>query len=365
MSFGQTYTEKSILADAKKAENEKDYNQALNLYIRANLLNPKNSTTYYNMAWCQNELEKYEDVLVTAEKGLKISPTSMLYTEYGYALYMQKNYPKAIEKYKKALSLNEAEKGAIKGIADVYFSTKDYTTAEPYYKKCLELNKSIEVANYKLGYIMSEKGDYQKTIEYELAALKINNNYASAYNELGYAYSKLHKDSLALENYIKAYNIDPKDAIYSANIADMYYSINEFKDLDKALEFYKISLAIDNNNVLSNYRAGWILNDNKKYYEAKKYLNKVVEINPKYAEAWIELGWIEFANGNYTTAESNYLKAIQYNTKTELARYYLGQTYIKQYKKNAAQKMVDELKSLNSTYAQKLKDKMDDLKDKN
>ena len=357
-TYAQTETEKSALEKGKTAEDNQDYEMALKWYKKASALNPKNGTTYYDVAWCENELEKYSDAVKTAEAGAKISPTAKLYNEYGYALYMLERDAEAIEKYKKALALNPEEKGAVKGIADVYFTDKDYNSAEIYYKKCLDLNKDPKVANYKLGYIMNEREKYQKAVEYELAAIKIDEEYAVAYNELGYAYSQLNQKSTALDNYLKAYNLNPKSATYSANVADIYYAVSDLEDLDKAAEFYKKSLAIENKSAKTNYRLGWILNDKEKYSEAKPYLYKAVELDPKYADAWIELGWIDSSQENYSAAESDYLKALQYNAKSELARYYLGQVYIKQNKKSSAQKMIDELKSMDSKYTEKLKAKM-------
>ncbi len=358
ITYAQTETESSALEKAKTAEDNKDYEQALKWYQKANVLNPKNATTYYDLAWTQNELEKYEDVTKTAQAGIRVSPSATLYSEYGYALYMLNKNTEAIDKYKKALMLNAEEKSAVKGIADVYFANKDYSIAETYYKKCLDLKKEPMLANYKLGYIMNEGEKYQKAIEYELAAIKLDDEYAASYNELGYAYSSLGQKSVALDNYIKAFNLNPESAIYAANIADIYYSTDDLKDLDKALEYFKKSLAIENISAPTNFKIGWILNERENYDEAKTYLYKAVEIDPKNSEAWIELGWIDFSNKNYAAAESDYLKALQYNSKSELGRYYLGQIYIKQGKTSNAQKMVDELKSMNSKYTDKLKAKM-------
>ncbi len=358
ITYAQTETEKSALEKGKTAEDNKDYEQALKWYKKALALNPQTGTTYYDVTWCQNELEQYEDAVKTAAVGVKNAPTAKLYSEYGYALYMLDRNTEAIEKYKKALALDAESKSANKGIADVYFSNKEYNTAEPYYKKCLELGKEPAVANYKLGYISNENEKYQKAVEYELAAIKLDEDYASAYNELGYAYSQLNRKSDGLDNYLKAYNLNNESAVYAANVADMYYGVKDLEDLDKALLYYKKSLAIENKSAKSNYKAGWILNEKEKYDEAKPYLYKAVELDPKYSEAWIELGWIEFSNGNNSAAESDYLKALQYNSKSELSRYYLGQIYIKQGKTSSAQKMVEELKNMDSKYTDKLKAKM-------
>ena len=351
-------TEKSALEKAKEAEEHADYEMALKWFKKANKLNPQNATTYYDITWCQNELGLYKDAVLTATEGAKIKSSVKLFNEHAFALYKLGKYKEAIEQYKSTLSITPEEPTAIKGIADSYFDNKEYNEAEVYYRKCLEIGKEPKVANYKIGYIMNENKKYQKAVDYELAAIKLDSEYAPAYNELGYAYSQLNKKSLALDNYIKASNLNPNHAIYLSNVGDMYYGDYDFKDLDKAMEYYKKSLAVENTNAITNYRIAWILNEKQKYEDAKRYLYKAVELKPQYSEAWIELGWIDYSQKNYSAAESDYLKALQFDTNSELARYYLGQVYIKQNKNSSAQKMIDELKSMNSGYAEKLKAKM-------
>ncbi len=358
LSKAQNNTDKAALENAKMAEDNKDYEEALKWFKKANQLNPKNATTYYDMAWCHNELNQYEEAIKNAIDGIKVSPSAKLYTEYGYALYKLEKYTEAIEKYKKAIALEADNTLAVKGIADASFSNKDYATAEVYYKKCLALNKSVKEANYKLGYIMNENKKYQNAVEYELKAIALDKEYAEAYNELGYAYSQQNLKSAALDNYIKAANLKPDNATYATNVADLYYGIKELKNLDKAAEYYKKSLDINDNNAISNFRLGWIYNEKEQYADAKRYLNKAVQLDSKYAEAWVELGWVEYAGNNYTAAESDYQKAILYDSKTELGRYYLGLLYIKQGKNSSARKMVDELKALKSVYAEKLNAKL-------
>ena len=358
MALAQTETEKSAIEKAKSFEDKEDYGSALKWYQKANKLNPKNGVIYYDIAWCQNELELYDDVVETATKGVSVSPSGKLYNEYGYALYKLKNYPQAIEKYKKALVLNPQESNAVKGLADSYFSNKDYDNALIYYKKCLEIGKEQKLANYKISWIMNDQKNYQKAVEYASAAIGIDDKYAEAYNELGYAYSQLDKKDLALENYKNAVEQDSVNATYNFNVADIYYAEGPLNDYDKAIDYYKKGIESDQKNAISYYRLGWILNDKEKYEEAQPYLYKAVEIDPKYSVAWLELGWIDFSNEKYSAAESKFIKAIQFDSKSELGRYYLGQVYIKQDKNSNAQKMVDELKGMSSKYADKLKAKM-------
>lgn len=358
IAYAQTETEQSALKKGKDFELDDDLESALKWYLKANKLNPKNGTTYYDIAWCQNELGKHEDVLNTAEKGIAVSPSSKLYSEYGYALFKLDQYDRSIEKYKKALALDPEDNGTIKGIADAFYSSKDYDNALVYYKKTLTIDKNNKIANYKIAWIMNDHKNYQKAVEYSLAAILLDDKYAEAYNELGYAYSQLKQKDLALENYQKARDLKPENSTYNFNVADVYYTEGPQKDYDKAIIYYKKGIETEKDNAVSNYRLGWILNEKERYEEAQPYLYKAVEADPKYSSAWLELGWIDFSQKNYSAAESKFIKAIQYDSKTELARYYLGQVYIMQEKPDNARKMVQELKGMNSDYADKLKAKL-------
>ena len=64
---------------------------------------------------------------------------------------------------------------------------------------------------------------------------------------------------------------------------------------------------------------------------------------------------------NSAAALENFNKALSINPKNENARYYSGLVYISQNNKAMAQKMVDELKTLNSKNADALQEKVNKL----
>jgi tetratricopeptide (TPR) repeat protein len=291
-------TEALALEKAKSYEDKNDIEEALYWYKQALNLNSNNTKTYYDVAYCQNELGQYENAIRTAEKGIQISPTSKLHGEYGYACYKLKRNDAAIVQYKKALALDVSDPDAVKGIADVYYAIPDYDNASIYYKKLLDLGNNEYYANYKLAYIMNDQKNYQKAVEYAQASIRANESYADAYNELGYAYSMLGQKSIALDNYKKASELAPENSNYNFNTADLYYNKGELNDYEQALAYYKRGLKSNVSDVESNYRVGWILNEKQQYEEAKKYLEKAVETDPSYHTAWLELGYTTCIRNN-------------------------------------------------------------------
>ena len=186
--------------------------------------------------------------------------------------------------------------------------------------------------------------------------MKREDDYAEAYNEMGYAYDMLGQNEEAIDNYLKAFNLNSQNEIYAANIASLYFNGKGLVNLDKSLAYYQKSLTIRDKNELSNYRVGWILNEKEKYEDALKYLQRAVEIYPEFTAAWIDLGWANLQLKNYKVAENNLQKALKFDKSSDLAVYYLGQLFLEINKKEKAKKMLEKLKSMQSEYYDKLKE---------
>ena len=348
--------ETSALKNAQEAEQNKDIETALKWYKVVSKLQPNNATYYYDIAWCNNELKQYEDAVKAARNGIRIMPSADLYKEEAYALLSLEKYEESIVVYKKALLLNKEDIESLKGIADAYYYLKDYINAEMYYLKNCALGNENATINYRLGYIKNETKKFEEAILYFRKVVKREDDYAEAYNEMGYAYDMLGQNEEAIDNYLKAFNLNSQNEIYAANIASLYFNGKGLVNLDKSLAYYQKSLTIRDRNELSNYRVGWILNEKEKYEEALKYLQRAVEIYPEFTAAWIDLGWANLQLKNYKVAENNLQKALKFDKSSDLAVYYLGQLFLEINKKEKAKKMLEKLKSMQSEYYDKLKE---------
>ena len=66
-------------------------------------------------------------------------------------------------------------------------------------------------------------GDYEKAIEAFNLVLENDNNNPNVLNNIGLCYSKLAKDDLASEYFIKTLSFNPKSVQTYINLADVYY----------------------------------------------------------------------------------------------------------------------------------------------
>src|SRR6185436_18594107 len=128
--------------------------------------------------------------------------------------------------------------------------------------------------------------------------------------------------------------------------------------MEKAKEWYGKTLAINSNERKANFGMGYCLNNQQKYYEAMPYLQKAIDNEKTYTAAYVELGYSQYMTNNFSSAITNFNKAMELNPANENSRYYATLLYLKQKNKAMAQKMVDELKSLNSKYVPDLQNKV-------
>ena len=121
-----------------------------------------------------------------------------------------------------------------------YLKLKEYDSSEFYLKKALVLNPNL-ISN--LGDVYFAKGDYKKAIHFYLKQVKISPNNSLTWMNLGLSYGTLKKYDQALENFLKADQLQPYDSQINFLIATVYQfkndELNYLKYYNKSLEYSK------------------------------------------------------------------------------------------------------------------------------
>jgi tetratricopeptide (TPR) repeat protein len=126
---------------------------------------------------------------------------------------------------------------------------QDYwNKAEELFKKCLSLNPEHRSAPYNLGLVFAQKNDWENALKYFEQAVQRNPQKPDMQFALAWAYEKLG-------------------------------------NMDKALDNYRQVLTKDPNHVRALTHSGAILYRLGKISEAKRYIEKAVEIDPNYPDA--------------------------------------------------------------------------------
>ena len=138
------------------------------------------------------------------------------------------------------------------------------------YKKALSLNSEyIEVYN-NIGVAYKEWGKPDIALKYLNEAIRLNPSYSEAYNNLGNAQKDLSQLDEAIDNYSKAIELNPSyvDAMCNKGI-----SLALQEKYEKSLELYQNAMAISPENIDIKYYISDVYFNLGEYIEAESFIN--------------------------------------------------------------------------------------------
>ncbi|HET9746108.1 MAG TPA: tetratricopeptide repeat protein [Chitinophagaceae bacterium] len=348
---------------ALKLKNEKKASEALAAFKEAVKLKSDYKEAIYEMGWCQNDTKDYVGAIASLTKARSLWPgTAKIHFELGYAFEKINSHDSAINNYNQCLQISDAYSSAYRQLGYIYYSKGEYETALKNFMKYQEFARSPITDYfywYRKGYIQNALKQYDSAKAALTKSLEFKTDYTNTYCELGFASKNLKQDEDAIAWYKKANELDPKSHVPYNGIGEVYR--DNKKDMNEAINWYKKTLAINPDERKANFGLGYCNNSLGNYATAAGYLQKAIQLEPAYTAAYVELGYSNYKLDNEAAALENFTKAVSLNPKNENARYYATLVYLKQSNKAMAQKMVDELKTLNSKYVTELQERVNSL----
>ena len=266
-----------IKEQANSKNDEKLYNQSIEKYETASILNPLDDATFNNWGNCITDLAK----LKKDEDLFKVS----------------------FEKYKTALSLNPklVESYDNWGIAifELFQINNDKTLIEQSiekYKKALEINPDYFASYYNWGTLIYHIANlnqdvnlFNESFELFKTAIKLNPKYSSAYCNWGLALKVLadiELDALLYESSIeklnKAIELKPNDSLYYELLGKTYkgYAIlkNDEKLFKDSFEKFKIASELNSNDFNIYYNWASSIFELYKIKKSKELFNQSIEL---------------------------------------------------------------------------------------
>ena len=162
----------------------------------------------------------------------------------------------------------------------------------------------------------------------------------------------LKRNDEALKNYKRANEMDLKNEVGIVGIANVYYT--NLKNYDSAMLYYEKATVLKKSDKTIYYKLGWCYNDKARYSDAVTALTQAVKIDPDYNLALQELGFAYYKLKMYSAGLIHLKRAIRNDPKSELGPYYAGLCYNGLGNKEELIHMRDQLKAMNSKYAEAL-----------
>ena len=243
-----------------------------------------------------------------------------------------------------AVNAQEVEKSfaELKNEGNAALTNKEYPKALELFEKALVKWGDQPVVDstmiYNMGYCALSSKNYEKAVKYfdqviAMNAMKINAMFGKAD-----ALKAMNNNAESLKTLELAYTLAPTDVKVTSKLTTAYTSEGNSaiknKEFPKALEFYEKALAkIGDKPIVDTsmiYNMGYCAMSSKNYEKAHKYFDQVIDMNYKKVSAMVNKADIYRLTKNneesLKTLEAAYaIKADDPKVLSKLASYYVGE----------------------------------------
>ena len=202
-------------------------------------------------------------------------------------------------------------------LASTYSQQMDFETSFKYINKALRIDKHyrdayvLKGSNYLfLGNPSLAKSSYETAVQQDP-------KFFEAYLMLGSLYHR-ENDSICLEYYKTAVSLQPKNPEVLFSLA---YGYQVFNKPSKALPLYRKMIQIDTSYYQALNQIGVIKQYNYNQTDSAIYYYKsALRSEPRFVQAWHNLGTCYEEQGDITRALQSYAKALKYDPEFTLSR---------------------------------------------
>ncbi len=243
---------------------------------------------------------KMDEAAVYYERALDQMPENLALRIQLVLLHAQKSNFAKIEKLLELFKDDAAAPLEAKlWLGIIHENRKEWAKALQYYQQAYEENKSGELL-IRIASIHSHLSDGKSAAATLRLLVKSNPDNAQFHYFLGLAYMDLKEFSKAAKTFKKSIAVksDSSQAYFQLGVA--LDSMKKWKDAEPN---FKEAIRLDRNNASANNYLGYSLVDrNIRLDEARKYIERALEIdqdNPAYLDS---LGWLNFHEGRIDDA---------------------------------------------------------------
>ena len=238
-----------------------------------------------------------------------------------------KNFTKAVEQFKRVLSLEKNNTEALLHIGFIYKSCKEYVKSFKCFNRIIENEPRNPHAYYGLGKLYQSMNDKdEEAFENYNKCIEIDPNYLKALVQLGVLFLKHKNYNKSLEVLERVYMLDKNIPLCLTCLGNIYM---EKKEYEKAEEYLIKSIKLDKKNIATNSALADVYFAREKYDEAiQKYLI-TIKLGGKLPEIYLNLGHCYYIKDKYENSINNYISALRLvkNTRHDYY-YYLGNALV-------------------------------------
>lgn len=254
------------------------------------------------------------------------------YAMYGDVLFQEQKYSEALQAYKSALKLNNQVYEVWEQVIRIEVSGDNFQQAIIDGEAALAIFPNQATLYLFTGIAYARGQKYEKSIIYLEKAIRLGSDNKQIldqiYSTLGDSYNALKRYNESDEAFKKALEINPVNSYTLNNYA--YYLSLRGVELEKAAQMSQHAIILDPNNASLEDTYAWILFKQKKYDEARIWIEKAINDTQSSSAVQFEhYGDILYYLGEKKQAVEQWKKARSLGGKSDqLEKKINGQKYI-------------------------------------
>lgn len=251
--------------------------------------------------------------------------------------------------------------------------SQDYDTALAELRKAIQVDPSLSVAHAAIGDVYRKQGHYDDAAQAYQQAIVTNPYAFRPHYNLGMVYQSMgemardaqeaaDRIGKAIEAYLAALSLEPKDLDANMNLSACYFDQGEY---DQAEKYAKVAIDIAPTNAAAKYNLGLIYEAANRPYDAIRSFKDSLELDvhqpklllalgrvyiklnrlrdaqkifelatkdaPASAEAWEQVGLVSYYERKYDDAAAAYKKSAEIDATRASAFRGMGVVYMTQF----------------------------------
>lgn len=193
--------------------NQGDQNEALDYLFKEINEHPKNGYAHYIIGTLYAEHEMFEDALEPANQAVNLLKKDKEWAPFAYVLRADINLALgnetgALSDWKSAIKINPNYSSVYESRADYYCQKEMYDESDADYAMCCKLESDSPLGFLGLGRNALYKENYSDAVNYFTQAIKLDPEYSQSYAFRADASMNIGNISEAIDDIIKALEID-------------------------------------------------------------------------------------------------------------------------------------------------------------
>jgi tetratricopeptide (TPR) repeat protein len=236
---------------------------------------------------------------------------------------------KSLKEWKKAASLLEEmaeqqpDQDFLPALLELYEAMSQKDQVISVLRRILDKNPDDTNMRRRLATTLENTGSLKSAIkEYERLVKQIGTKERTpVYKTLGYLYTKTNQTEEAISSYLKAAELDEKDANVFYNLSDLYEKAGQ---KDKADQYLEKAVVLKSGDMEAHLELAERMINRGNYEDAEKHLSAVLKKTPRSLEALLLRIRIQEKKGDKKGQKETYYQILDFDKNNETVIYNLG-----------------------------------------